>query len=204
MALAGKRANVKVSGDSVIFENESVLNLDDKNYQIEDVNKRVFDRKAEISVYVDEVITGESYSVNRLRGIIEFDDEDSERGEVTLDGEYLPMSKAGGANEYDYTIEADNLEATEFQSDWITRVQGLLDISGSLSIWYDLDDYFADALMDESVVVIEFYSSDNVEPDLKCWAVLDSDEMSVAVDGLVEQSVDFEGTSDIDKRVVSI
>lgn len=209
MALAGKRARLLGSGDSLAFTEESFSTEDDQTYIIDDQDKRVWDREQEITVYEDGVETTEDYELNRLTGQIIFETEDNTRGEITADGSYLAMATIAQANEYDYTLEADNAERNAFGDDYVKREQTLLDFTGSLERWHEPDDYFVDFLLDGQPLVIEFYSyfeeqgSENNILDLVAWCLLDSDGIAAVIDGLVEEDVSFEGTHDIDNRVVA-
>lgn len=208
MALAGKKARVRASGDSVSFTDESFSTTDDQNYTIDDEDKLIWDRTAEITVYEDGVETTEDYEINRLTGTITFDTVNATRGDITADGDYLPLQTVAEAYEYNYTLEGANSDSTSFGSDFINREQTLLDISGDISRWYELDDYFTDILLSGDPFIVEFYSfyeenNGGVEPDIRAWIILNSDEISAVVDGLIEESVSFEGTNDIDDNTVA-
>lgn len=208
MALAGKKALIKGSGGSLTFEDETFSTEDNKNYLIDDENKQVWDRTAEIKVYEDGTETTEEFKVNRLIGSIIFKDEDVGRGTITADGEYLPMQVIAEAFEYNYTLSADNVEKNAFANEYIKREQTILDITGNISRWYELDHYFSDILLeDEGVFFVEFYSfyeeEEAEEPDILAWIKLNTDEISGVVDGLVEENVSFEGTHDIDNRTAT-
>lgn len=206
LALAGKKATIKATTEGLTFEGETFTTEDDQSYTIDDDFKKVWDREAEITVYEDGVETEEDFTVNRLTGTITFENEDSTRGNITADGEYLPLQIIADAYEYDYSLEADNVEDTSFGSEYVSREQTLLDISGDISRWYELDDYFTDILLSGEPFVVEFYSfyeeEEPSEPDIRAWILLDTDEISAVVDGLVEEDVSFEGTNDIDGNVV--
>lgn len=203
MAIAGKKAQVKVSGDPLSFSGESFSTTDDQNYQIDDAAKRVWCRNCTITVYEDGAETTEDYSLNRLTGVITFASADGTRGTITADGQYLPMSVAAEAYDYTYTIDSDNAEDNAFGDEFISRVQTLKDISGSISRWYKLDSYYYDALTSGEPVVIELYADEGSTFELRIWGLLATDEITAAVDGLVEEAVDFEGTHDDDNRALS-
>lgn len=213
MAVAGYKAQVNVSGSSVSFTDEpTTANADLTAYQINDSTKRIWDRQADITVEnsTDSGSTWNaadpaSYTLNRLTGTVLFDTALASGDQVRVSGNYLPMSKAAEAYGYKYKIEADNQDQHEFGQIYTKKVQGLKDVSGSITRWYQTNSFFYDALSNEKVVVLEFYSDSSAStPDLTTWALLSGDKPSVKVDGLVEEEVDFEGTQDRDGRVIAL
>lgn len=202
MATAGRKAQVKVSGTAVSFTDEATTSSDDQTYQITATTKRVWDRTVTITVEEDGVATEESYTVNRLTGAITFDSVDALRGDVTVTGSYLPLSVVGEAFEYSWSGEGDNQDKTAFGDDYIKRIQGLKDFTSSLSKFY-VDSTFVDHLTDGAVVVLEFYVDSSSAYDVRAWAICSSNEISASVDGLVEESIEFEGTGDADRRVIA-
>ena len=196
MALAGKKALVKVSGVAVAFTNEVTTTSDNKSYRISNPVKGVWERTAALTVKVGGVVTGENYSINRLKGTVTFDVANPTRGSVTLDGEYLPMSTALEAHEWSLSFDAENIDITSFQADCRTRVQGLKGASGSISQWDVTERYYYNALLTGEAVVLELYSQDNLEP-IKIWAMLNSDELSAAFDSAQDEVVSFESTEEL-------
>jgi hypothetical protein len=134
---------------------------------------------------------------------------DAGRAAVTITGQYLPMATAVGAKSYSYTLAAGALDATTFDSansnaGFIDRVQGQLDVSGSIGLRWSTDVFLRDALLNDSVVVLEFYSDRNAARDLAAWARLNKNQVDAAVDSLVEHGIDWQGVTDIDGRAASL
>lgn len=208
LALAGKRALIRGSEEAVTLLNAELSTVDDQTYTFDNELVEALDPTADITVYEAGTPTTEEFEVNRLTATITFEEVDANRGNITADIEYLPLSQIAQANEYDYSLSADNADISAFGDEYVEREQTLLDVTGSLSRWFELDDYFEDLLLDDEILLIEFYSfydeQEENEPDLKAWVLLDTDDISAVVDGVVEQSVDFEGTHDIDNRTVSV
>lgn len=207
---AGKLALVKVTGTPTAFTAEAAANTGDNQiYRITNTAKRVWDRTATITVKVGGVATGETYTLDRLRGRVTFATVDAGRGAVTLDGTYLPVSTAARAKGFSWTITAQNLDDSDFAAvqangGMRTRVQGLQDVSGSIDRRWTIDTYFADALLAGSPVVIEFFLDYTGQADLICWALLNKSQVQSAVDGLAEENIEFQGTADADERAVSL
>lgn len=208
MAIAGKKALVKVSGSAVAFTNEPTTADETlKVFQITDQTKRVWDRKSNITVEesTDNGTTwsaASGYSLDRLAGKVIFATAQAAGTQIRVSGSYLPLSIAAECKEYSYSLQGDNQDASSFGADFIKRKQGLKDISGSLSQWY-VDTYFKDALTSGEPIVLEIYADSSANYDFRVWALLAKDEISSAVDGLIEAKVEFEGTADIDGRVIS-
>lgn len=213
MAVAGYKAQVNVSGSPISFTDEPTTpNADYTAYQINDSTKRVWDSQADITVEQStdggttwNAVDPTTYTLNRLTGTVLFDSTLASGDKVRVSGQSLPMSKAAEAYEYKYKIEAYNQDQHEFGQVYTKKVQGLKDVSGSITRWYQTNSFFYDALNNGDVVVLEFYSDSSADvPDLKSWAVLSGDKPSVKVDGLVEEEIDFEGTQDRDGKVVAL
>lgn len=203
--ISGKLAQVKVSGSGVAFTAEACTKVTANTvYQITDAAKRVWDRSATISVYKDAVLQAATlYTLNRLTGTITFLADIGAPPVVTVTGTYLPLSVAAEAKSYTYGIRGDALDDTAFGDTYETKLHGLKSASGRVGRWHTTDTYFSDALVADAPVVIEFWSVSTGAFDVKMWAMLDSDSMSVALRGVNEEEVSFIGSADADGRVVS-
>lgn len=213
MSIAGYKAQVKVAGAPVPFTGAATTaDAGRTRFRIDDPQRRVLDRGAPIEVRRSgdagttfAAVPAGDYTVDRLAGTVVFDAPQAAGTVVQVSGSYLALSVAAEAKEYSYTLAGNNQDATHFSGDGYTRrAQGLKDVTGSLSQWTTADRYFQDALTDGRPVVLEFYSDAGEAPELRVWALVSSSEMSAAVDGLQETSVEWEGTYDADGRAVSL
>lgn len=191
----GRKALVKVTGVATTLTNEPAANTgDNKTYQITDATKRILDRTAAITVKVSAVATGESYTLNRLTGTVTFATVNAGRGPVTLSGQYLPTSTVAECKGYSYELLGINGDDTVLGDDWITRVQLRKDVKGSLDrLW--IDKFFSDALLAETVVVLQFWS-DATTLDMTCWAMLTQAQLETNESDFVKAPVSFEGATD--------
>lgn len=194
-AYSGKKALIKVSGVAVAMVDEATSTTDNTVYQITNSAKRIIGLDASITVEDGGVTTVESYTVNRLNGTITFGSADPLRV-ITVTSQYLPMSTAAECHEFSLTINGETIDTTRFQDNWLRKIQGLKSAEGSLSKWWDTDTYFVDTLISGDPVVLELYEQSDLEPE-RLWAILNSSEMSTAVDGAVEDSVSFESTEEL-------
>lgn len=211
MATAGRKALVKVSGSAVAFTDEATTaNGDRTRYQLTNTVKRVWDRTVAIVVERDptggsgfSVVPASEYTLNRLLGTVIFGTAQGAAVVIRVDGSYLPMSTAAEGKSYSYTLSAADLEDTKFGDTYITRKQGHKTIAGSIGSWRTTDTYFETQLTSGNPVVLEFFSDSSIDADVKIWAILNSQQIQAVVDGLVDQTVEFQGTPDIDGRLVS-
>lgn len=201
MALPGKKAKVGAYSGSVAFTGEATTATGNIIYQITDTTKRVWCKNCTITVKDGGTPTVESYTLDRLSGTITFGTATPRT--ITVDGSYLAVATIGCAFEYDYSLSADNVEATCFESDFISREQTLKGFEASLSKFYDVNHYFIDKWENDTDFVLELYSDGTTTPDVRAWTKISGDNPSAAVDGLVEESIDFEGTVDADGNCVS-
>lgn len=201
MALAAKNATIKAFTGAVAFVDEATTTSDNTNYQITNTSKRVWGKTSTITVEDAGVPTIESYTLDRLSGTITFTGAAART--ITVTGEYLALSAIGSAYEYEYTLSADNAESTAFTNSYVAREQTIKTIEASLSKFYDISHFFIDKWENDTDFVLEFYSVSTSDPDIRAWVKISSDNPSAAVDGLVEESIDFEGTTDDDGNCVS-
>ena len=199
--LAGKKAKINIYGSSVSFVDESTSTNDNITYQIDDDDKNVWSKNGDIVVEDGGVVVSSGYVLDRLSGKVIFDSADIRV--ITVSGDYLALGVLGCAYEYDYSIDGDNQESTCFESEYIGREQGLLDLSVSISKFYDVNHFLIDELVSDSDFVIELFSDGSSDFDIRCWCKLSSDNPSARVDGLVDESIDFKGYWYINCRVIS-
>lgn len=201
MALAGKKAKILAYSSAVSMSGEATSTSDDITYQITDTTKRILSRDNVIEVLDGGVATTESYVLDRLTGRVTFGS--AVIRTITINGYYLPVSTVASAYEYSWSGSSDNLDSTTFENEFMQRQQGLKDFSASISQFYEVSNYFYDLLNSDSEFVLEFYSVGTSSPDVRAWAKISSDEISGSVDGLVEESLEFEGNNDDENHAVS-
>jgi hypothetical protein len=201
MALAGKKAKILAYSAAVSMTAEATTTSDNITYQITNTAKRILCRDCTITVDDGGSPTVEIYTLDRLTGRVTFGS--AVVRVITIDGYYLPVTTVANANEYTWSCSADNADSTVFESEFIDRAQTIKDFAASISQFYEVSNYFYDLLIGDGQFVLEFYSVGTSSPDVRAWAKIASDEVSGAVDGLIEESLDFEGTNDADNRAVS-
>jgi len=206
LAFSGYQAQLLAAGSPVSFSKETGLTNDNQKFVITDNQKSIFDPQAEITVEESKdgsswtLSNPDSYTVNRLEGSVTFLNPRETNISIRFSGSYLPLSKAGQSYEYTYTIEVENQEVPEFGTVYQKRVRGLTSVSGEIANWYNTNSLLGTALQENKIVVIQFKSSD-VAPDLSLWATISASEVASTADGMIEENIEFEGTTDSDGRM---
>jgi|GEM_PF-1237581 len=211
MAIAGRKALVRVSGAPVAISNEATTtDAGRRIFTITNAAYRVWDRNAAVSVTRSPdgttftAVPATEYTVNRLAGTVTFAAAQAAGVQIRVSTSYLPLATAAEAKEFSYTFTGNNLDASTLGSAFVLRQQGQRDITGSLSMWTTADRTFEDALTADQPVVLEFYNDSGASADFRVWALVNSDEISAAVDGLAETAVEWEGTQDAEGRITSL
>ena len=140
------------------------------------------------------VETEEKYKLNRLNGTITFETVDDTRV-ITIDCTYLPLVTVAEAHVASFTESVDLHEVPRFRDEYKRRIPGLRYASGSLNTWDILDTTFTDALTSGKPVLIEYKHSE-IGKTNRLFALLESTEMSLAIDNPHEQSVSFISTDE--------
>lgn len=194
MSLAGKDVIIKISGEGVVTTDLATITTDYKTYQIADELKQVIALNTPVTVKNNGVETEEKYKLNRLNGTITFETVDDTRV-ITIDCTYLPLVQVAEAHAASYTEATDLHEVPQFGDTHKRRIPGLRYASGSLNTWDILDTTFTDALTSGKPVVIELKPSAQGKTK-RLFALLESTEMSLAIDNPSEQSVSFISTDE--------
>lgn len=135
-----------------------------------------------------------NYTLNRLNGTVTYAAADTRI--IKISGSYLPMSTAAYAHEFSYARGIDLSEITAFGATYKNRLAGLKYASGTLSQFDATSEYYADALVAGSPVVIEFLYQTGADP-LRAWALLESVEMAAAIADPQDQVVSFISTDEL-------
>lgn len=200
---AGKKALVKVSGTAVAFSSEATTSADGKTYQISSTTIQgvPWHPTTTLTVNATSGAAGDAYSVYRLNGTVVFNT--SATRTITISGDYLPVSNAAEAHEFDVSLAADNLDDSAFQDTYRSRVRGIKDVTGSFTAHY-VDQTYIDVLTSSSeVVVFEMHDSTSGTFALRSWARLSGYENAASIDELLQETVNFEGAADVNGNLVS-
>jgi len=190
-----------VTGDLIVNTTRSnakriITRVDDDNFTVASVSSQTTGDS--IDLYPTEDASG--YTLNRLSGYAEYDSATSRT--ILISGEYLPLTTIGEAYEFSLSLSANNEDVSVFSNTYVEREQTLKDVTLSISDWY-VDYTYQDKLTDGSPLVIELFVDSSGSFECKLWCLLSSDEVSSSVDGIVEESLELEGTLDADSRAIT-
>ena len=212
MAYNGYKAALKASGAPVTLTDAATTKLSgagitaNTQYQITNSAQRILAPLDTVTVKVDgSVVAASAYTLDRLQGTVIFTVARTTAAVVTISGKYIPTSLIAEAYEFTYTLEGTNEAKHTFASSWEKRWQAGKDFSAELSEWYDPNiTLFKTALDNGDIMVLEFIPDNGSGVvDLRAWVLVSSRELSGSAGGLLEEALEFEGTTDIDGRTVS-
>jgi hypothetical protein len=205
MSVASYNTVVKLGGVATSMTSQAMVSHSTvaNTYKISSTSRQVWDRDTALVFRKSGVLIGSSLvsSVDRLFGTVTF--VSPQAGTIRVSGSYIPLADAAGAKSYSLNISRTLLDDTDFTSTgWVSRTPGLLDVSGSMSRWDNLDDDFADLINSGSAAVVEIrpggtgvsargwfkFSSENYSGDV---AALEQAEVAFEIDGQAEASFSF-------------
>ena len=192
MALPGNAAYVKLKSSGTAMTDEATTTGDDTIYQITNSAKRLIDLDTTVLVEDGGVATTESYTIDYLNGKITFGSVDAGRV-ITVTGAYLTPATVATAYSYDFSGSADVLENTPFNVTYRAYQAGLRTGTLSLSRYYVSDSLFFGELIAGDSFIIEIYV--DATQKISMYGILTSDGISAPVEGLIEESLDFQVTT---------
>ena len=186
MERSGNQCVIKISGVATSMTAEATTATGNISYQISNAVKQVLDRDTAPTVLDGGVATTEDYSVNYLNGTVTFTTATPRT--ITITGKYLPMTTAAYAHVMSHSKVCDLLDYNRFGQTNKSRIPGLKSASGTLSQFNVADTYYATALGAGVPIVLEILSATGDLPD-RYWALLDSDELQAAIDGMQDEVI---------------
>ncbi|HEY7824082.1 MAG TPA: hypothetical protein VIG24_14675 [Acidimicrobiia bacterium] len=198
MATAAYSAKLYRSGTSTAMTAEATTLVTGKTYRITNAAKRMLDPA--VAVVVDDggspVSASDILSIDYLHGIVTFDPSYTVVGAITVDANYLPLTQIADVYSVDASTSVMALDNTIYEDTAVSRIAGLKDISGSFSA-YDEGATAISALAEAGTVVYLtlLHTGSAATAHLRARVLIESDDSSVAVDGLVESSYSFVGAS---------
>lgn len=134
MPSAAWQAAVRVSGAAVAATGEATTFLGGKRYQVTNAARRILDPAAALTVRDNGVAVAAAniLSLDFLFGIVEFQAAYTVTGPVTLDASWLPTYQVGECRQGSFSLSAELVDASVFESQWRQRQPTLLDCEGSL------------------------------------------------------------------------
>ena len=205
MAVVGLTGAVYVSDVNTApaaFNNEtcSAVDAQRKRYQIDDPDLMYWDPTYPVLVEVDGDLVSTGFTLEHAGGYIVFNNALDAGDEVTVSGKALTLIQAGGFFNWSIDGDADDAEATTFESQgWKEFARTLKGWSGSAEAYWG-DEQFFDSL-GKTVIVKLYIDAGPAQDCLEGFAIINGDGIENPVDGLVQESVEFTGTGPLYLRL---
>jgi len=197
MAISGMTGAVYVSDVNTAPVSFSVKpctgDTERKRYQITDANLRYWDPDTPITVKKKGSVVTTGFTLEYVGGFVVFDTALGVDDTVTVSGKSLTLVQAGGFFNWSVDGDADDAEATTFESGgWKEYKRALVGWSGSAEAYWG-DTQFFNSL--GKTVVVKLYIDAGPSQDcLEGFAIINGEGIENPVDGLVQETVDFTGT----------
>ena len=188
--VAGKGALIKKSGTRTAFSDESMSNTAGNTFQIDDTAKQVLDRDIIPTFYEDdfEIAASDILKIDYLYGRVTF--ATAKTGDITLDGNYMPMSNVAGATEGSLNRTAQLLDSTSLSnSGYRTKTYGLRDVAVNITRFDDMQYAFTDILANRTACVIEIAPDTN--KSYRGWFKVESSGLTLDINALLDESITF-------------
>lgn len=203
-AYPGKNCLVTFSGTAASFSTGTWTSADDLVYQAAPSSEQGQPLKYN-GTYVVSTTSGTlpstAYSLNRLNGSVIFATTASRN--LTVVGSYLPVDTVSEAHAFTVNLSAANNDVTRFQDDWVRRIQGLKDLTGTIEDFHSNISGLNRMASTEDPLAVSIHIASTASYDMRFYAFFSADDISSSVDGVVEGSFGFEGTADLENRLVS-
>ena len=113
------------------------------------------------------------------------------------------------AKDFSLSIKPKITDITPFGQNYQAVTRSLNDVNGTIGTFYDptevstlaIAPYWNVEMLADATIAVKFYMSANYS--LLAWAVIDSEELKDAIDGILEQTISWSGDSDADGHIVS-
>jgi hypothetical protein len=181
-----------------------------KIYTIDAAAKSVWHPTTTITQHWSAGPTG-TITVSRLTGqLISTADEAAHT--VTVDGKFLEMQPVLYCKDFSMAAGPKLTDITPFNRNYQSMTRGLSDISGTLSNFYDpvevaaftpaIPVYFNTKMLADTTIALKLYVHATLS--LLAWAVLDSEDLKAAIDGVLDQTISWSGAKDAEGHVFSV
>ena len=208
MAKAGKNARIKVMSDAsaVPFTSEATTaDASRIEYRITNRTKRYWSRTTPVVVETSPngstwTVVTSGYRIAHAGGKIMFYVPRATGTQVRVSGAFVAVTTVAEVREYTMSGTNALVDVTVLESDgWRKQLSTIRGASGSLTGFYNVNNLLQDKLLSGTALVVELDvdSSDNNGEYFAFYALLASQELSVAVDGAVGTSVPWESDGDI-------
>lgn len=203
MAIVGKVGGVYVSDTKIppvpFLDAGTTPDVTHKRYQVTDPAHRYWVLDEPITVKKNGEVVKTGFELEYAGGYVVFDEALLAEDIVTVSGEALTITQAGGFFNWSIDTDSEDAECTTFASGgWKDFQPVLKGWSGSAEAYWG-DTRFFDAL-GEIIVVKLFVDAGPSQSCLEGFALINGDGVESAVGELVKESIDFTGTGPLYPR----
>lgn len=161
-------------------------------YQVTNGAFRYWPLDATITVFRNAVPVTTGFTLERAGGFVVFDVAQGGGDTITVSGSALTVITAGGMFNWSVEPEAESADATTFASNgWKEFRQTDRAWSGSAEAFWGGDQLFKS--WGNIIVVRLFVDAGASQRCYEGFALITTDSVESPVDGLIEESIDFEG-----------
>lgn len=196
MAISGKVGAVFLQTEDppVIFiKKATTANPQRTRYTVIDPACRYFDKTANITVYVNDVAVPAGWWVEHIGGAINFNSPLDPQDEVTVSGKRVIVEQAGGFFNWSAELTSDTADITTYQSggwkETFPTVKGF--VASAECYW--ADERLSQRLGQEVIIAL-YIDTTPGKKRYEGYAIVSSDSIEVAVDDVIDESIEFEGT----------
>lgn len=187
--------SVKLAGTSTTLTSEpcSSYSTAARTYRVTNAAKRLFDR-TQAFTFKKGATTVVPTSIDYMFGVVQLSTANTATtGTLKATGKYIPLVDIAGANAYTLALGRTLLEDTTFASTgWKSRIPGLLDASGTISRFDNLDLTFINLINSNAQTVVEIQPGGAGGAVYRGWFILEKDDRSGDVSALEKGEVSMQ------------
>lgn len=195
MALAGRKANVKVTSSTALVSNGEAATLagDGLSVQVDSSSVRHWDPGSTaypVLYHNSTAVSSTAYDVNYVQGKFEFTSTQPV-GTYTADIDYMTATSVAGGREWNLAAGADLFDVTEFGSGGWKQFQPSMN-GATVTInrfWNDSD--FFDLLNTDSKFLVELIVSSTGGWKYEGYGYVAADSINTPTDGIVGESINL-------------
>ena len=196
MAIAGKVGAVFLQTEEApqsFTKKATTANPQRTRYTVIDEACRYFDKNSSITVYINDVAASSGWWVEYLGGVVCFLTSLDSEDEVTVSGKRITVEQAGGFFNWSAELSSDTADITTFESGgWKENLPTIKGFSASAECYW-ADEKLSQRLGQEVIVALYVDTSPS-KKRYEGYAIISSDSIEVAVDDVINESLEFEGT----------
>lgn len=165
-------------------------------YTITDATKRYWDQNTVPVVKKDGVEVTSGYKIEYPGGVIVFD-EALNTEVITVSGKYITVEQLAGFFNWSLTVNNNTIDVTTFESDeWQEFILATKNFNVSAEKFWTSDGNFLDRMGSEVILVL-YTDFGTAKTRFEGYAVISTSAVSVPVDGLVNDQLNFQGKNGI-------